>query len=62
MFDDGFGVRLDFFYHAQDFGDLGVECAGFAVENVAVGVGSVIVVVRQLGIVADLAVVVGAEL
>ena len=57
VFDDGFGMRLDFFHHAQDFGDLGVECAGFAVENVAVGVGAGVAIIHELSVTANFAVV-----
>ena len=61
VFDDGFGMRLDFVHHAQDFGDLGVECAGFAVENVAVGVGTGVAIIYEFSVTANLAVVAGDE-
>ena len=60
-FDDGFGVRLDFVHHAQDFSDLAIECAGFAVENVAVGMGAGVVIIHEFSVTADLAVVAGDE-
>ena len=62
VFDDGFGMRLDFFHHAQDFDDLGVECAGFAVENVAVGVGTGVAIIHEFSVTANLAVVARYEL
>ena len=54
-------MRLDFVHHAQDFGDLGVECAGFAVENVAVGVGTGVAIIHEFSVAGNLAVLAGDE-
>lgn len=55
-------MRLDFVRHAQDFADLAIKCAGFAVENVAVGVGAGVAVVHEFSVTANLAVVALYEL
>ena len=57
VFDDGSGMRLDFVHHAQDFSDLAIKCTGFAVENVAVGVGTGVAIIGELSVAANLAVV-----
>jgi len=62
VFDDGFGVCLDFVHHAQDFGDLAIECAGFAVENIAIGVGTGVARIHEFSVAANLAVVALYEL
>lgn len=62
IFDDALGVPLDFVHYAQDFADFSLECAGFAVENIAVGVGAGVAIIHEFGVAADHAVVALDEL
>ena len=58
---DAFGVRLNFFHHAEYFSDLGIECNLGAEEDVAIGVGGFVAVIDQFGVSTDLAIVAGDQ-
>ena len=62
IFDDAFGVPLDFGHDAKGFRDLEIECLLIGVMNDTVGVCAGVPIFNEFGIASNLAVIAVDEL